>query len=185
MGLVRLVLSQRLIPRFSTTTHPRHLMSIINRLYVWLVQACNHLQSPLLFTIRLVWGVELLETGSGKLLHIDKPIGYFTSLGIPFPVENAYLVGGTELFGGIFLALGLLSRLVAIPLIIDFVVAYLTTEQDALKSLLHFDPDGFISADPFTYLLAAVIVLVFGPGAYSVDYLISRLWRTEWKGPGI
>jgi putative oxidoreductase len=160
-------------------------MSIIIRLYAWLVQVCNHLQSPLLFAIRLVWGDELFEAGSGKLLHIDKPIGYFTSLGIPFPVENAYLVGCTEMFGGIFLALGLLSRLTAIPLIINFVVAYLTTEQDALRSLAHFDPDAFISADPFTYLLAAVIVLAFGPGVYSVDYLISRLRKTEWKGPGI
>src|ERR1700722_12922774 len=107
-------------------------MSIINHLYALFVRACNHLQSPLLLVIRLVWGVELFEAGSGKLLHIDKPIGYFTSLGIPFPVENAYLVGCTEMFGGIFLALGLLSRLTAIPLIINFIVAYLTTEQDSL-----------------------------------------------------
>lgn len=160
-------------------------MSIINRLYALLVQGANRLQSPLLFAIRLIWGVELVETGSGKLLDIEKPIDYFTSLGIPFPVENAYLVGCTEMFGGIFLALGLLSRVAVLPLIINFIVAYLTTEQDALRSLAHFDPDPFISADPFTYFLAAVIVLVFGPGAFSVDYFISRLRRTEWKGPGI
>jgi putative oxidoreductase len=89
------------------------------------------------------------------------------------------------MFGGIFLALGLLSRVTAIPLIINFIVAYLTTEQDSLRNLVHFDPDAFISAVPFTYLLAAVITLVFGPGAYSVDYLISHLRKTEWKGPGI
>jgi putative oxidoreductase len=183
MGLVGLVLPRRLIRRFP----PIHTipMTIITRLYAWLVQVSNHLQSPLLLAIRLVWGSELFEAGSGKLLHIDKPIAYFTSLGIPFPVANAYLVGGTEMFGGIFLALGLVGRLTAIPLIINFIVAYITTEQDALKKLVHFDPDAFISADPFTYLLAAVIVLVFGPGAYSVDYLISRMRKTEWKGPGI
>src|SRR5277367_97113 len=139
----------------------------VRKAYEYLILGGTHLQSAFLFSIRLVWGVELFEACSGKLLHIDKPISYFTSLGIPFPVENAYLVGCTEMFGGIFLGLGLLSRVVAIPLIIDFIVAYITTEQDALRKLIHFDPDAFISADPFTYLLASVITLVFGPGAYS------------------
>jgi putative oxidoreductase len=149
--------------------------------YGYLVIGTSRLQSAFLLGIRLVWGLELFEAGSGKLLHIDKPIGYFTSLGIPFPVENAYLVGCTEMFGGIFLALGLLGRLTAIPLIINFIVAYLTTEQDALHKLIHFNPDAFISADPFTYLLAAVIVLVFGPGTYSADGLLTRLFLRDPK----
>ncbi|HUB67650.1 MAG TPA: DoxX family protein [Candidatus Methylacidiphilales bacterium] len=160
-------------------------MSIINRLYGSLVQAGNHLQSPFLLIIRLIWGSELFQAGSGKLFHIDKPIGYFTQLGIPFPVENAYLVACTETFGGVLLALGLCSRLTAIPLIINFIVAYITTEQEALKNLLHFDFDDFIGALPFTYLLAAIIALVFGPGVYSVDYLINRWLKMEWKGPGV
>ena len=103
----------------------------------------NHLQSPLLFAMRFVWGIQLMQAGVGKLLNIETPIGYFTDLGIPFPVENAWLVGFTETFGGLFLALGLLSRLTAIPLIINFIVAYITTEQDALKNLLSFDTDKF------------------------------------------
>src|SRR5271170_4680599 len=150
--------------------------------YGYLIFGASHLQSAFLLGVRLVWGYELFEAGSGKLLHIDKPIAYFSSLGIPFPVENAYLVGCTEMFGGIFLALGLLSRLTAIPLIIDFIVAYLTTEQEALHKLIHFDPDAFISADPFTYLLASVIVFIFGPGSYSVDGILKkRVFSSEPK----
>jgi putative oxidoreductase len=83
------------------------------------------------------------------------------------------------MFGGIFLGIGLLSRLTAIPLIIDFIVAYLTTEQEALHKLIHFDPDAFISADPFTYLLASVIVFIFGPGSYSVDGILKRVFSSE------
>jgi putative oxidoreductase len=157
-------------------------IDLVRRGYSYLILGGTHLQSAFLLGIRLVWGLELFETGSGKLLHIEKPIGYFTSLGIPFPVENAYLVGCTEMFGGIFLGLGLLSRVVAIPLIIDFIVAYITTEQVALGKLIHFDPDAFISADPFTYLLASVIVLVFGPGAYSIDCILKRVFSSEPKG---
>jgi putative oxidoreductase len=158
------------------------LLDLVRRAYGYLILGGTHLQSAFLLGIRLVWGLELYEAGSGKLLHIEKPINYFTSLGIPFPVENAYLVGCTEMFGGIFLGLGLLSRVVAIPLIIDFIVAYITTEQDALRKLIHFDPDAFISADPFTYLLASVIMLVFGPGAYSVDFILKKVFSIESKG---
>jgi len=143
----------------------------------------NHLQSPLLLLIRLVWGIQLFQAGSGKLMHIEKPIEYFTSLGIPFPVENAWLVGFTETFGGIFLALGLLSRLTMIPLIIDFIVAYITTEQEGLRNLLKFDTDAFTSDAAFLFLATAVIVLAFGPGAYSMDYLIARIRGKEWRGP--
>src|SRR5271156_3806890 len=111
----------------SNPTNP--LAAGIAYLYDLLVLVGNHLQSTLLFAIRFVWGIQLMQAGFGKLLNIEKPIGYFTDLGIPFPVENAWLVGFTETFGGMFLALGLLSRLTAIPVIISLTVASITTEQ--------------------------------------------------------
>lgn len=161
------------------------ILSLVDMLYGFLVAVGNHLQSPLLLLIRFIWGVQLMEAGWGKLTNISKPIDYFTQLGIPFPVENAWLVGFTETFGGLFLALGLLSRLTAIPLIINFIVAYITTEQDALHKLLKLDSDDFFAAAPFLYLFAAVITLAFGPGAYSLDYLIARWRRQDWKSAKI
>jgi len=151
-------------------------------LYDLLVLAGNHLQSPLLLFMRIVWGGQLIQAGWGKLMHIDKPIGYFTDLGIPFPVENAWLVAFTETFGGLFLVFGLLSRLTAIPLTINFIVAYITTEQDGLKDLLSFDTDKFCADTAFPYLATAVVVLIFGPGVFSVDYLIACWRKLEWKG---
>jgi putative oxidoreductase len=164
----------------SKPTNP--LLAGIAFLYDLLVFVGNHLQSPLLFFMRFVWGIQLMQAGLGKLFNIQLPIGYFTSLGIPFPVENAWLVAFTETFGGIFLALGLLTRLTAIPLIINFIVAYITTEQDGLKDLLSFDTDKFCADTAFPYLATAVVVLIFGPGALSVDYLIARWRKLEWKG---
>jgi putative oxidoreductase len=163
----------------SNPTNP--LIAGVVFLYDLLVFVGNHLQSPLLFVIRFVWGIQLMQAGFGKLLNIETPIGYFEQLGIPFPVENAWLVGFTETFGGMFLALGLLSRLAAIPVIISLTVAYITTEQDALHKLLSLDTDDFFAAAPFLFLFAAVIVLAFGPGALSVDYLIARWRKQEWK----
>jgi putative oxidoreductase len=164
----------------SKPTNP--LLAGIAFLYDLLVLVGNHLQSPLLYAIRFVFGIQLMQAGLGKLFNIQLPIGYFTSLGIPFPVENAWLVSFTETFGGIFLAFGLLTRLTAIPLVINFIVAYITTEQDGLKDLLSFDTDKFCADTAFPYLATAVVVLIFGPGAYSVDYLIARWRGLEWKG---
>lgn len=162
-------------------TSKNPLLGLIDTLYGWLVCVGNHLQSPLLLLIRLAWGIPLALAGLGKLQHIEKPTEYFTSLGIPFPLENAYLVGTTELFGGIFLVLGLLSRLTAIPLIINFIVAYITTEQAALKKLASLNTDDFFAAAPFLFLYTAILVLAFGPGAFSLDYLITRWRGKEWK----
>jgi putative oxidoreductase len=164
----------------SKSTNP--LVAGVEYLYDLLVFVGNHLQSPLLLFMRIVWGGQLIQAGFGKLMHIDKPIEYFTSLGIPFPVENAWLVAFTETFGGLFLILGLLSRLTAIPLTINFIVAYITTEQDGLKDLLSFDTDKFCADTAFPYLATVVVVLIFGPGAFSVDYLIARWRGKEWKG---
>jgi putative oxidoreductase len=167
----------------SSTGNP--LATFFIRAYDIGVSVTNHAQSPLLFIIRYIWGIQLMQAGLGKLLNIGTPIDYFTSLGIPFPVENAWLVSFTETFGGMFLALGLLTRLTSIPLIINFIVAYLTTEQESLHKLAHLDTDDFIAAAPFPFLAMALITLAFGPGAYSVDRLVALLRKKEWKGPEI
>ena len=167
-------------------SEPTHPVAVwIDRLYDLLVWIGNHGQSYLLWFMRWAWGVQLFQAGIGKLFNIGTPIDYFTQLGIPFPVENAWLVAFTETFGGIFLVLGLLSRLTAIPLIINFIVAYITTEQDALHKLLSLDTDDFFAAAPFLFLFAAIVVLAFGPGAFSLDYLIARKRGVEWKSSGV
>ena len=143
--------------------------------YRWIVQAGTLLQSPLLLLIRLCWGIQFFQTGLGKLMHIEKVIGFFTTLHIVFPVMNAYLVGCTEMLGGAFLTIGLASRLAAIPLTFTLIVAYLTSEQDALGKLFTFtDINPFLTADPFLFMFACLIILAFGPGIFSVDYLIAR-----------
>ena len=146
--------------------------------YRWIIQVGTALQSPLLLLIRLCWGIQFFMTGLGKLMHIQKVIDFFTSIPIVFPAANAYLVGCTEMLGGALLTLGFASRLVSLPLAFTLVVAYLTTEKDALKSLFTFtDIDPFLTAAPFLFLFAAIIILVFGPGIFSIDYLIERSRR--------
>ncbi len=89
------------------------------------------LRSPLLLAIRLYWGFQFAQTGWGKLQNLERVTGFFANLGIPFPHANAVFVAGLELVGGVLLILGLGSRLIALLLTGDMVVAYLTADRAA------------------------------------------------------
>ena len=135
--------------------------------------AAGYLRSPLLLVIRLFWGWQFFLTGRGKLGDLPKVTEFFASLSIPFPMANAILAGTTECIGGLFLMLGLASRLTALPLIFTMIIAYLTADSEAAKAIFS-DPDTFTSAAPFLFGFAAILVLAFGPGKFSLDHLLAR-----------
>ena len=144
--------------------------------YSLLVSVGNSLQSPFLLFVRLYWGWQIFQTGWGKLHNLPHVVEFFTSLGIPAPALNAYFVSGLECFGGILLAVGLGSRLIALMLAVDMLVAYITADRAALLSIFS-SPDDFYAAAPYTFLVASLIILIFGPGRFALDYLIERKWR--------
>ena len=115
-------------------------------------------------------------TGQGHLAHIGKVSEFFVSLGIPFPTLNAYLSSAVECLGSFLLIIGLLSRLSAIPVAATMAVAYLTADLEAVTGIFN-DPDKFVKADPFPYFMSALIVLIFGPGRFSIDALIKGMFR--------
>ena len=86
---------------------------------------------------------------------------------------NAVMAGGTECVGGALLALGLFARPASVPLIFCMGVAYATADRDALFAI-RSDPDKFVTAAPFLFLLASVVVLAFGPGKLALDALFKR-----------
>jgi len=141
-------------------------------LYGWFLKIANSLQSPVLLLIRLYWGWQFFETGRGKLADISKVVGYFTDLHVPAPALNAHFIAILECVGGILLMVGLASRLIALPLLIDMIMAYVIADREALGSIFS-DPDKFYNAAPFTFLLASLLILVFGPGKLSLDTLIA------------
>jgi putative oxidoreductase len=143
------------------------------KFYELLIRVANSLQSPFLLAVRLYWGWQFAQSGWGKLGNINRVVGFFTNLGIPAPALNAWFVSGLEFAGGILLILGLGSRLIALPLTIDMIVAYLTADREALGKVFS-DPGKFYAADPFTFLFASLIIVLFGPGKLSVDALLTR-----------
>jgi putative oxidoreductase len=144
--------------------------------YQGVITVASWLQPLFLLAIRLYWGWQFFITGWGKLTHIPKVTGFFLSLGIPFPALNAWLAGSSECFGGLLLLVGLGCRVTTLPLIFTMIIAYLTAELDVVRNIFS-DPDKFVTDTPFLFLLAAVIVFLFGPGPLSLDGLIGLILK--------
>lgn len=153
-------------------------LSKLASLHALEVRLLEWVRSPLLLAIRLYWGWQFFQTGTGKLANIERTTEFFASLGIPAARLNVYAAALTETIGGILLLLGLGSRVVPFALIGTMTVAYATAHRDTL-AVLFSDSDKFVSAPPFLFLYAAVLVLVFGPGAFSLDRLVGLWWTKK------
>ncbi len=153
-------------------------MNTVLSVYDRLVTRFKYPQSIFLLLIRIYWGWQLIQTGWGKLHHLDTVTEYFQSINVPMPGATAHAVGLLELGTGILWILGLFSRPISAIMTINLIAAYWFGDHDALSSVFS-DPAKFYNADPFTFLFVAVIVLLFGSGFISVDALIRRFWRTS------
>lgn len=143
--------------------------------YGLLVKAGEILQHLLLLVFRVHWGIQFYEAGLGKLQNHEKTAKFFTGLGIPLPDLNAWIAGSVECFGGILLAIGFATRPVGILLAFTMCVAYLTVEKH-LQAVMNIfkDADPFTEATPFLFLTTALLVICFGPGKLSVDFLLAK-----------
>ncbi len=126
------------------------------------------LQDYVLLALRVIWGSLFMIAGFGKIIDIPGTAANFANLNIPFAEATAWLVACSEFFGGLLLLLGLFSRIAAIPLVIAMIGAYITVHFSAFSRLSQ-DPEAVFKEHPFNYLLAALIVLCFGAGKFSLD----------------
>jgi len=132
--------------------------------------------------IRLMVGAVFLTEGSQKFLFpAEVGVARFAKIGIPNPEVMAPFVGVVEIVGGTLLLLGLLTRLAAIPLIINMLVAILSTKIPILLghgfwgfSLRSVPYGGFWgmaheARTDFSMLLGSIFLLIVGAGALSLD----------------
>lgn len=147
----------------------RKLLNIYRRV----VAALSSLESPLLLAVRLYWGFQFAQTGWGKLHNIARITNFFADLNVPVPGFTAPAISLLEFVGGILLMLGFFSRPIAFLLACNMFIAYWTADREALTSVFS-DPGKFYAADPYTFLFASLMVLIFGAGFFAIDTLIAR-----------
>jgi putative oxidoreductase len=124
---------------------------------------------------RLVMGQAFYQTGSGKIANFANTVSFFTELGIPMPEANAFFVSRLEFWGGLLLVVGLATRLVALGLASTMVVALLTADRESFLDALRGAGDaGLTDVVPFVYLLFLTWLVLSGPGALSLDWLVAR-----------
>lgn len=141
--------------------------------------------SPAVLLIRL-GGAVLIWEGILKFIYpLSLGVKRFALIGIPFPDFMSPFDGAVEIVCGTLLALGLLTRLAIIPVLIDIGVAVVSTKITLLLGISALPPaaappqDGIwgmlhaIRAD-YALLLYSVFLLVVGPGRWSVDALLAR-----------
>ena len=124
--------------------------------------------------IRLAVGAVFLTEGIQKFLFPDAlGAGRFTKIGIPAPEVMAPFVGVFEIGCGVLLMLGLLTRLAAIPLIIDMLVAIATTKIPILLKS-GFWALAHEARTDYTMLLGCLFFLIVGAGRWSMDAHLAR-----------
>ena len=148
---------------------------LISKALQWYCQfftLVSYSKSQFLLLVRLYWGWQLAQSGWGKLHHLSSVGEYFATLGLPMPAQTAVFIACVEFFGGIFLALGLASRITGLVLTVNLIMAYVIGDREALLSFFS-DPDKFMAAAPFIFLMVSLIVLIFGAGKISLDTAIA------------
>jgi putative oxidoreductase len=151
----------------------RKIIAFVNAAYQWFVSFASKARSPLLLLVRLYWGGQFAQSGWGKLHHLDQVTQFFTSLGLPAAHGTALFVAMIEFVGGILFALGLGSRVTALVLFANMTVAYWAANPNAFAGIFS-DPGRFYAAAPYTFWFASLLILVLGPGFFSLDILIGR-----------
>ena len=124
--------------------------------------------------VRLLVGAVFLSEGIQKFLFpVALGVGRFTKIGIPAPELFGPFVGVVEIVCGTLLLFGLVTRLAAIPLIIDISVAIVTTKLPMLSKSGFWSMAHEARTD-WCMLLGAVFLLFVGAGSLSIDTRLVR-----------
>ena len=156
----------------------------MNKAWKWLLNPPLDGPSSIIL-LRLMAGGVFLWEGILKFVYTNQGVGRFTKIGLPFPHATADFVGVLEIVGGILLIAGLLTRPIAIPFVIEMLVAMLSTKISLFlgTSPLPLPPVppqiGFWAVlheirSEYTQVMTAIFLIAAGPGPWSLDALLIR-----------
>jgi len=148
------------------------------RLVQFALMGSSDLEQYAILLVRVSIGLFFAISGANKLFVAGgtKPVyDTLVKAKVPFPRQTAYFVASVEFVCGSLVTVGFLSSPASMALMIDMIVATLTSSLAALPKGL--SPLSWL--DDFLYLPEVLYVLFFiwlicsGPGKFSVDYWLS------------
>ena len=160
-----------------------------NKMWHWFLYPPDNASTATVL-LRLMAGGVFLWEGLLKFVFANQGVGRFTKLGFPAPELTAHFVGMLEIVGGMLLIAGLLTRVIAVPFIIEMIVAMLSTKismylgtsplplppvppQIGLWAVLHE------IRSEYAQLMVVLFLLSAGPGRWSLDALLARREKKE------
>ena len=148
------------------------------RLVQFALQGSSDLEQYAILLVRVSIGLFFAISGANKLFVAGgtKPVyDTLVKAKVPFPRQTAYFVSTVEFVGGSLVAAGFLSSPACLALLIDMIVATLTSAVSTLPKGL--SPlswlDDFLYLPEVLYALFFVWLICSGPGEFSVDYWIA------------
>ena len=117
--------------------------------------------------LRLALGITFLAHGRGKLKDPAAFAGFLRQIRVPAPLFNAWLVALLETVGAVLLILGAATRLIALGLAIDMVVALATVRIG--KARFTSGPQGAGWEVEFLLLAVSVALVFTGAGRLGLD----------------
>jgi putative oxidoreductase len=136
------------------------------------------LEQYAILLVRVSLGLFFAISGANKLFAAGSTQTMYETLikaKVPFPRLMTYFVSGVEWVGGSFLTVGFLSSLACVALLVDMLVAILTTKLSAMpKGLSRLNwLDDFLYVPEVLYVLFFIWLICSGPGKFSVDYWLA------------
>jgi putative oxidoreductase len=144
-------------------------MKLLNLLILWPKRIASYFEWAGPLVARIIVGYTFMLTGWGKLQNLPAITENFRGWGIPYPEFMTPFVASWECFGGLFLILGLFTRISGGALAVIMVVATASAkwnDVDSLETLLGFEEATYFAV--FTWLA------ICGAGKASLDYVLER-----------
>jgi len=152
------------------------------RLAEFALLGSSHSEQYSILLVRVSLGLFFAISGAKKSFVASSRQTMYETLvraGVPFPRPMTYFASAVELLGGFSVAAGLLSNLACVTLLVDMVVAILTTKLPAMPKGLSTPSwfDNLFYIPEVLYVLFFLWLICSGPGRFSVDYwLAGKLW---------
>ena len=148
------------------------------RLVQFALLGSGDLEQCAILLVRVSLGLFFAISGANKLFVAGGRQTMYETLveaKVPFPRLMTYFVSGVEFASGSLLTVGLLSSPACVALLVDMLVAILTTKLSAIPRAL--SPlnwlDDFLYLPEVLYGLFFIWLICSGPGRFSVDYWLA------------